>query len=230
MIGQVTESIPLMKDVRQAQFDARRNMAIARWPLMLLLTVVQGIVCVAAMLGGLSSLSMGCLAILMGSLIVFVSIFGKKIVRAGVGAGAPLVLSPGSSGLLAQGRKPRLVAVLVLAAGVAVGIAIPAADKQANGPTVLSYGLAMGLALLLVASVLYSWLRTRLWEYLFAAASLALLLVCLGGLHFDIGRTSGAVLFMVFGVVPSLVMTVGFFVRWNRWIKSLPPSAIAQEE
>ncbi len=39
MLPETTESMPVMQDVRIAQREARRVMAISQWPLMLLGTV-----------------------------------------------------------------------------------------------------------------------------------------------------------------------------------------------
>ena len=217
-----------MQDVRSAQLETRRIMAISRWPLLMMSTLGQGVMWVAIWAGEASdpvlSFTVG---IFLSALLFAVLICGKKINRAGVGANAPLALSPGSS--RPRDRKMKLIWVLALAAGLGLGIAMPIVGRTTHGYSIITYGMVAFLGLI-VALTVYSWIRTMLWEYGFMALVLILVPVSLRFISIEIWSASGVFLLLMFGTLLSLVLGASFFLRWRRWMRSLPQNVKSEEE
>ena len=228
------ESIPVMSDLCEAQMQARQIMCISRWPLLLVMATGCGI----ELLGLLMCLMMNrgahildFVVMFMGAVVVLLSLWGKRIIRVGIGNHAPLAISPDGAGLGSRSRRNRLKTIACLAGGVIVGFVIPVVGFFGNQAwrLVVSYGV---VAVYGVASALYvyAWIRNRLWEYLFGALLLLIVLSISRIYGLSIISISGAIVGLSVLTILSLVIGISFLIRWRKWVRALPEGVKNGEE
>jgi hypothetical protein len=84
----------------------------------------------------------------------------------------------------------------------------------------------------IILFVFYGWIQTRLWEL--GSLALWLAFIPLYWRHMrgtTLERTSVAITtLLLFGILPCLFVTISFFIRWRRWVRSLPADVKAGEE
>ncbi len=226
MPEQTTELTPVMPEVRKAQLDTRRMMVISLWPIYLIFVLVLGVIAVLFWLAWPMVRPVQYIGAL---LILAIIIFTKPLIRAVVGPNSPLLLSWGDSGLFARDRMARRKFILFLAVfGVVIAFSTFARTTSWFG--VFSHGASICCFFLVVSGFVYAWFKTRLWEYLFGGFLVFLIPIAFWCTHAKAGSASHLIIFLLFSALFFLVQGISCFIRWRRWMKSLPETVKAGGE
>jgi hypothetical protein len=153
-------------------------------------------------------------------------LFHKRILRAFLGGRTPLILAKRSSEPFAHGWQPKIAWGVGLLAGAAIGFAMSAltAGPEADSGSIIIMSAICGAG---TAGTILEWKRTLLAEYLFEIPLFGWAVVVVGTTQgeypiFPVALLGGA-------ACVSAVVAAGFFIRWRRWIKSLPESVTMEQ-
>jgi hypothetical protein len=223
MSAQTTESLPVMPDVRKAQLEARRIMAISKWPILLVMALLFGLYFVA-LAGGAD----GRIGVLLTGGMVFAVIFEKKIVRYGVGTNTPLVSTMGVLGSKAKDQRKKIITLAWIPALI-VGWVAGTASNMKSGDSGLANAMVVMFCIIGPLAA-YWWIQTQLWEFVFEAFLLTSVLVYLWLAHVETSSAQATYLLLITITLLMLVIGFSFFIRWRRWVRSLPMDVKAGEE
>ncbi len=214
------EAVPVMPDIRAVQREARRITAILEWPSHLIAAVLFT-VGTGLWLGGLyAGKSASIIQISFVLYIAIMWIYRKRIPRSFLGTQTPMIVRKKSYG------PEDLLFVTGLVVGAVLGFASTKLfDKQGEDVgTVLMFSCFLGGG---IAATIFAWRRTHLWEFIL---SLFLQIVMLGVLQTFRAIDSSAIwLFLPLAIFHSYVFAISFYLRWRRWVKSLPETVKTEE-
>ena len=214
------EEVPVMPDIKTVQREARQITAILEWPSHLI-TAVLFTVGTGLWRGGLyAGKSSSIIQISFVLYIAIMWIYRKRIPRSFLGTQTQMIVRKKSYG------PEDLLFVAGLVVGAVMGFASTKLfDKQSEDVgTVLMFSCFLGGG---IAATFFAWRRTHLWEFIL---SLALQIVMLGVLQTFRAIDSSAIwLFLFFAIFHSYVFAISFYLRWRKWVKSLPETVKSEE-
>jgi len=221
------EAVPVMPDIRAVQRESRQIAAILKWPVHLifavLLTVWTGVFWLPE---SYSDKGAGIMLIIFGLCICVMTLFRKQILRAFLGAQTPMIFEKNTSGPLAPGAKRKITWIAGMVAGGVIGfLAAKLLERQGeDAEMILILSCFTGAG---IAQTFDEWLRTHLWEFIL---SLVLQIVMLGVLQTVRALDSRALLIIFpFAIFHYYVFAISFYLRWRKWVKSLPETVKAEE-
>jgi hypothetical protein len=225
MTTELNETVPVVPDVRATQHEARRIAAILKWPFHLIAALVFAAWAGFGLVGQYAGKKGGSIMlIVMGVSLVALSLmrlFRKQVLRAFLGAQTPMVFEDVAfdSGIWAQGAKQKITWITGFVAGGVVGFASTKllGNQGEDVQAVICLSCFTGAG---IAATLNAWARTRLWEFILSAA---LQIVMLGILQtFRVLDSRAMWILFAFAIPHSCIFAMSFFLRWRRWVKSLP--------
>jgi len=220
------EEFPVMPDVRATQREARRIAAILKWPVHLIFAVLFT-VWTGIWLGGLYvDKGAGIMLIIFGLCICVMTLFRKQILRAFLGAQTPMIFEKNTSGPLVPGAKRKITWIAGMVAGGVIGfLAAKLLERQGEDvEMILILSCFTGAG---IAHTFNEWLRTHLWEFIL---SLVLQIAMLAILQTFRALDSRAILIIFpFAIFHSCVFAISFYLRWRKWVKSLPETVKSEE-
>lgn len=172
---------------------------------------------------GAEGMQGGVALIVLGVWVVATTLFRKRILRVFLGAKTPMILA-GEQGWFSHGAKPKVVLIAGLVAGVVFGFTASLYTTYEDAEFAVMMAGVLGAA---IAMTGLEWKRTGLWEFIPVTFLLIVALATILHEH-DLGDTLLS-LFLVYGLLSASLLGASFFLRWRRWVKSLPESVTTGE-
>jgi hypothetical protein len=219
------EEVPMMPDVRAVRREAWQRTAILRWPFHLIFAVMLSVITPLWFSGVLTGKWGALFPLVMGLWGIAVGLFPRQILRAFCGSKTPMVYARGDTGFIQSGAGARFRYIAIVIGGGVIGLLAAIVLQQPGVDALFGRLLAILLGLVIVATGL-SYARTRLWESIFSIAVQAVMMAIVLG--------AGSIEEMVPWVLLcatlwSYVFAISFFLRWRRWVQSLPDTAKTEE-